>query len=125
MIAKYRQQGVEGWVLTNFTMEQVEGRIKNLENKLAAKEAELEQEKESRRGNKQAVVDTVGGLVEGKPTNILNYLQRLRELMNKEMELSIERKALKLACIALDIDEEAQSIQSWMEQFRKKAQEGK
>ena len=92
MIAKYRQQGVEGWVLTNFTMEQVEGRIKNLENKLAAKEAELEQEKESRRGNKQAVVDTVGGLVEGKPTNILNYLQRLRELMNKEMELSIERK---------------------------------
>jgi len=59
---------------------------------LAAKEAELEQEKESRRGNKQAVVDTVGGLVEGKPTNILNYLQRLRELMNKEMELSIERK---------------------------------
>ena len=30
MIAKYRQQGVEGWILTDFTMEQIENELANL-----------------------------------------------------------------------------------------------
>ena len=35
-------------------------------------------------GTKSAVVGTVGGLVEGRPTHEGNYLQRLRELVEKE-----------------------------------------
>lgn len=33
---------------------------------------------------KYSIVDTVGGIVEGRPTNTMNYLQRLRELVNIE-----------------------------------------
>ena len=39
-IAKHRQEGVNGWVVTDFTMEQVEGRLEYLENRVK----ELEQD---------------------------------------------------------------------------------
>lgn len=40
---------------------------------------------------KQSIVDTVGGHVEGQPTNTLNYLQRLRELVIIEKGLDFGR----------------------------------
>ena len=40
------------------------------------------------------VISIIGGLVEGRPTNRLNYLQRLRELVKIEREATILREAL-------------------------------
>ena len=34
-----------------------------------------------------AILQAVGGTVDGRPTNSLNYLQRLRELADKEKEM--------------------------------------
>ena len=52
-------------------------------------------EEECRTANKHAVVQTVEGTVEGKPTNITNYLQRLRELVSKERRLDAILKRAK------------------------------
>jgi hypothetical protein len=57
-------------------------------------EAELRIEKSCRHGNKQAVVDTIEGIVEGQPTNVLNYLQRLRELVANEQQLAEARELI-------------------------------
>jgi hypothetical protein len=54
-------------------------------------------EKECRAGNKYAVVDTVGGWVEGQPTTEFNYLQRLRELVGIELELKTVYAKLEAA----------------------------
>ena len=40
-IAKYRKEGHEGWWLTDFTMEQVEGRLNDLENRCMQLQAEV------------------------------------------------------------------------------------
>lgn len=40
-----------------------------------------------------AILDTIGGTVEGYPTQSINYLQRLRELVRAEAELAVYREA--------------------------------
>jgi hypothetical protein len=37
------------------------------------------------------LIDTIGGTVEGRPTHGLNYLQRVRELMQAEAERDAAR----------------------------------
>ena len=60
--------------------------VDELRVKLAAAERELQLEKDCRAANATAVVQTVGGQVEGRPTNTSNYLQRLRVLVGIELE---------------------------------------
>lgn len=59
---------------------------------------ELEQQchlyKQETEAMTHAVISIIGGLVEGRPTNRLNYLQRLRELVKIEREATILREAL-------------------------------
>lgn len=54
MIAKYRKDGDDSkWWVTNFTMEQVEGRIADLERQLAGAKADLDKARDE--GRKQAL----------------------------------------------------------------------
>lgn len=49
-----------------------------------------------------AVVDTIGGTVEGMPTQTINYLQRLRELVRAEADLTACREELCVAKMHAD-----------------------
>jgi len=69
---------------------------------IALCEAEPAQETSEAQAIKQAVVDTVGGIVEGRPTNRLNYLQRLRALVDKEASAQLSEKALRDALANLE-----------------------
>lgn len=42
---------------------------------------------------RHSIVDTIGGVVEGMPTNTINYLQRLRELVDVEKRCIATNKA--------------------------------
>lgn len=55
--------------------------VEELTKENAWLKTKLRSEEGMRDANKAAVVATVGGTVEGKPTHEGNYLQRLRELV--------------------------------------------
>ena len=61
--------------------------IEGLKKRNSELEEKLRIEKECGMGVKHSIVDTIGGLVEGEPTNTDNYLQRIRELVQKEKYL--------------------------------------
>lgn len=52
-------------------------------------------EKELHHTTKQTVVATIGGTVEGRPTQTINYLQRLRELMRNEERYHFIKKYVR------------------------------
>lgn len=68
----------------------------------------LRVEKGCREANKHAVATTVGGIVEGAPTSTLNYLQRLRELVE------IEKRYQRLREAAVDVERIAHMNRIWM-----------
>lgn len=96
MIAKYRSAEHPGmWLLTDFTMEQVEGRIADLEAQRSKDYGRGVDE--GTRSQMSAILYTIGGQVEGAPTLSINYLQRLRALVEKEKLAEAWREyALKL-----------------------------
>lgn len=68
--------------------------IADLQTRLAASEATI-----------SAVVQTIGGEVEGMPTSRVNFLQRLRELLEEEARLRAVEEELKegdRVCLALE-----------------------
>lgn len=60
-----------------------------------------------RRAIQASIVGTVGGLVEGKPTSSLNYLQRLRELVRIEAQWKRHDAAAELRKLAREVREQA------------------
>jgi hypothetical protein len=70
---------------------------------------------------KQVVVDTIGGSVEGRPTAIINYLQRLRELVRNEETLRAYERANELALRAMEdavADEQPADLKQYKMRWR-------
>ena len=85
---------------------QLQGALKNLRDVAAERDElvkEVFQTHRLREASKSAVVDTVGGVVDGAPTKTINYLQRLRELVKAEAERDELREVMEtLAQIVWD-----------------------
>lgn len=64
--------------------EEMRQRVVDAEAEVEKVRADLDLEKKCHAANKHAVVLTVGGTVDGAPTNETNYLQRLCELVKTE-----------------------------------------
>lgn len=79
----YSERDVSHW---QRNYEEMRQRVVDAEAEVEKVRAELDTEKKLRAANKHAVVLTVGGTVDGEPTNEMNYLQRLRELVKTENE---------------------------------------
>jgi hypothetical protein len=60
--------------------------LSTLEARAEKAEAEVRLAKELDRARVCAIIYTIGGMVEGSPTQVINYLQRLRELVEAEAE---------------------------------------
>lgn len=81
----FAKAAYEAASVVSSSLEQENARLKDL----------LDLERQNNVACKHAVVYTVGGKVEGHPTQDINYLQRLRELVSKEAQLTAanEREA--------------------------------
>ena len=66
------------------TLENADDEILRLSHKITDIEKEYSEYEESQRVRMITILHTIGGLVEGRPTIELNYLQRLRELVRIE-----------------------------------------
>jgi len=54
---------------------------------------EIERLKASARSTMAAILDTIGGTVDGQPTSEINYLRRLRQLVEIERASKFEHGA--------------------------------
>lgn len=61
---------------------------RELKREKHAYDAAVNSNREYLRSMMAAILDTIGGIVEGSPTHELNYLQRLRELVKAEREVA-------------------------------------